>query len=128
MNQRMLPENQVFDVLGEEGFQLICREFYRRVPDDEILGPMYPAEDMVGAEQRLADFLIYRFGGPQRYISQRGHPRLRARHMPFAIDIDARDRWMKLMTESIHAAAIAEDAANTLLFFFDKMATFLVNK
>ena len=71
--------------------------FYRQVPGDPILGPMYPAHDLAGAETRLRDFLVGRFGGPQRYIEQRGHPRLRLRHAPFPIDPAARDRWLELM-------------------------------
>src|SRR5436853_576961 len=82
--------------VGEDGFTRLVAAFYRHVPNDDILGPMYAAHDLEGAEQRLRDFLIYRFGGPQRYIEQRGHPRLRARHIPFRVDQAARDRWMQL--------------------------------
>src|SRR5580658_6455967 len=58
---------------------------YRQVPADDVLGPIYPAHDLPGAEQRLRDFLIFRFGGPATYLEQRGHPRLRMRHAPFSI-------------------------------------------
>ena len=65
---------------------------------------MYPAHDLAGAEQRLRDYLIYRFGGPPNYIEERGHPRLRMRHMPFAITQAARDRWMLLMDRALEQA------------------------
>ena len=91
----------VYDLIGEDGFRRLTRNFYRQVPEDEILGPMYPAQDLAGAEERLGDFLIFRFGGPPRYIEQRGHPRLRMRHNPFAIDERARNRWVELMDRAL---------------------------
>src|SRR6476620_1780556 len=101
-----MNEDRIFSLIGEDGFARLVAAFYRQVYDDDILGPMYPKDDRDGAEQRLRDFLIYRFGGPQRYIEQRGHPRLRARHGRFAIDVRARDRWMQLMTEAIADAGL----------------------
>jgi hemoglobin len=105
--------------------------FYRRVPQDDILGPMYPPEDLAGAEQRLRDFLIYRFGGPPRYIEQRGHPRLRARHAPFRVNQSARDRWMQLMgdalAEVVSEIALPMDAEQFLRSFLEGMSTFLIN-
>src|SRR5215218_1401072 len=62
---------------------------------------MYPPEELTDAEARLRDFLVGRFGGPSRYIERRGHPRLRMRHMPFAVDGSARDRWMLLMGRAL---------------------------
>ena len=85
-----MGENEIYAAIGSAGLERLCAAFYRQVPNDELLGPMYPADDWAGAEQRLRDFLIYRFGGPQTYIAERGHPRLRGRHAPFAID---RQRW-----------------------------------
>ena len=102
--------------------------FYRQVPGDDLLGPMYPAEDLQGAEQRLGDFLIYRFGGPPVYIEQRGHPRLRMRHAPFAIGTQARDRWVQLMGRAVHEAGIPAEARDFLLEFFGSMASFLMNR
>src|SRR5882757_3003412 len=92
-----MQELEVYSMIGAEGFGRLVAAFYRQVPQDELLGRMYPAQDLAGAEQRLRDFLIGRFGGPQTYIEQRGHPRLRARHSPFRIDQTVRDRWIRLM-------------------------------
>ncbi len=61
-----VDEDQIYPLIGEEGFQRLVGAFYRQIPGDEILGPMYPAQDWQGAEKRLRDFLIFRFGGPQR--------------------------------------------------------------
>lgn len=124
----VIREEQVYDVIGEEGFTRLIRAFYAQVPDDPILGPMYPPHDLAGAEQRLRDFLIGRFGGPPRYIEQRGHPRLRMRHVPFAIDTAARNRWVMLMDRALEEAKLPDDATALLREFFHGVATFMINR
>ena len=124
---KFVQEQDVYAVVGEPGIARVVAAFYRQVPTDDVLGPMYPSEDLRGAEQRLRDFLIYRFGGPQRYIEERGHPRLRARHGRFAIDVRARDRWMQLMTDAIADAGLPAEAADAMRTFLDGIATFLIN-
>jgi hemoglobin len=121
-------EASLYEVIGEEGFARLVRAFYRQVPGDDILGGMYPAEDLEGTEERLRDFLIGRFGGPQRYIERRGHPRLRARHMPFEIDQAARDRWMQLMDKAFAEAALPAEAEAFLREFLGQTATFMINR
>lgn len=124
----MLNENEVYPLIGDNGFQRLVAAFYRRVPEDDLLGVMYPKGDLAGAEQRLRDFLVFRFGGPQRYIEQRGHPRLRMRHAPFAIDQQARDRWVSLMSEALEEVALPAEAIETLRSFFMATATFMINR
>ena len=123
-----LSEDQVYEHVGEEGFTRLIRAFYAQVPGDDILGPMYPPTDLAAAEERLRDFLIGRFGGPQRYVEQRGHPRLRMRHMPFAIDQRARDRWMELMNNALDQTALPDDVTTLLRQFLAQVATFMINK
>jgi hemoglobin len=123
-----MKEDEIFSVVGEEGFTRLVAAFYGQVYGDDILGPMYPKNEREGAEQRLRDFLIYRFGGPQRYIEQRGHPRLRARHMPFRINQAARDRWMQLMEQAFREAALPTEAEQFLKTFFEQMSTFMINQ
>jgi hemoglobin len=123
-----MDEAAVYAAIGEEGFTRLVRGFYQQVPDDAVLGPMYPKDDLAGAELRLRDFLIGRFGGPQRYVEQRGHPRLRMRHMPFAIDGEARNRWVAMMDRALDAAALPEEASAVLREFFHSTATFLRNR
>ena len=123
-----MEEHEVYPVIGQEGFERLVSAFYRQVPEDDVLGPMYPADDHAGAEQRLRDFLIYRFGGPPIYIEQRGHPRLRIRHAPFPIGQDARDRWVQLMNRALDDAALPAEAQQLLREFFAAMATFLINR
>lgn len=123
-----MDEAAIYSVIGEEGFTRLVAAFYRQVPHDDILGKMYLEHELPAAEQRLRDFLIYRFGGPQRYIEQRGHPRLRARHIPFRIDQAARDRWMHLMDNAFAEAALPAEAEQILRSFFDQMSTFMINQ
>ena len=86
---------------GEETMRRIVHGFYLQVPEDDILGPMYPEDDMKGAEERLFWFLSQFWGGPRTYSEQRGHPRLRQRHFPFEINQAAADRWFSLMSTSV---------------------------
>ena len=123
-----LPEGQIYDRIGEDGFRRLVAAFYRQVPDDDILGPMYPAEDLSGAEDRLRGFLIFRFGGPQNYIQDRGHPKLRMRHAPFVVNQEARDRWISLMRNALDETELPYEADTTLRMFFDGVATFLINQ
>lgn len=127
-NSTVISEDQLYAVVGEDGFRRLVAAFYRRVPGDDILGPMYPSQDLGGAEQRLADFLIYRFGGPAKYTDERGHPRLRMRHAPFAINASARDRWLQLMHASMLEADLPPGAREVLDPFFDHVANFLRNR
>lgn len=123
-----MQDQEIFAAIGEDGFARLVAAFYRRVPSDPILGPMYPAHDLAGAEQRLRDFLVGRFGGPSRYIEQRGHPRLRMRHAPFSIDTAARDRWLELMSHAFVEAQLPSDAEHALREFFEGVATMVINR
>jgi hemoglobin len=120
-------EGEVYAAIGEEGFARLVRAFYAQVPGDDILGSMYPKHDLAGAEQRLRDFLVGRFGGPPRYELQRGHPRLRMRHAPFHLDQRARDRWVALMDRALDEGALPEEPTRVLRSFFHQTATFLMN-
>jgi hemoglobin len=120
--------DEIYGRIGEEGFERLVRGFYAQIPEDDILGPMYPKHDLHGAEVRLRDFLIGRCGGPPRYIEQRGHPRLRMRHAPFVINQAARDRWMQLIDRALAQADLPPDVAPPLREFLDGVATFMINR
>lgn len=132
-----VTEDSVFARIGEEGFERLVAAFYRQIPDDDILGPMYrksdvdsggtDAERMAAAEARLRDFLIFRFGGPQRYIERRGHPALRMRHFKFEVNQAARDRWVALMNRALDEAALPAEVTDVLREFLGNVATFLIN-
>ena len=122
-----LLDTQVYGLIGEDGFARLVAAFYRRVAADDVLGPMYPKHDLAGAELRLREFLVQRFGGPDRYSQQRGHPRLRMRHAPFAVTRAARDRWVSLMEQALAEADLPADAVPPLRQFFHDAATFMIN-
>ena len=119
--------NEVHQQIGEEGLNNLVSAFYKRVKEDDLLSPMYPNDDWEGAQERLADFLIYRCGGSQKYIEERGHPRLRMRHMPFHIGTAERDRWLKLMGEAMDETGVKPPASELLSEFFVQTADFIRN-
>ena len=123
-----LLDTHVYGLIGDEGFTRLVAAFYRRVPGDEILGPMYEGRDLAESQWRLREFLVGRFGGPMRYVERRGHPRLRMRHNPFNINRAARDRWVSLMSEALAEADLPAEAVGPLRRFFDDAATFLINR
>jgi truncated hemoglobin YjbI len=122
-----VDDTDIYAAIGEDGFARLIAAFYRQVPTDDILGPMYPPHDLPGAEARLRDFLVGRFGGPPRYIEARGHPRLRMRHAPFAVTPSARDRWMVLMNRALDEVALPPEPTALLREFFDQVATMMIN-
>jgi hemoglobin len=123
-----MDDQDVYGLIGEDGFRRLVGAFYRQIPQDDLLGPMYPAQDIPGAEERLRDFLIFRFGGPQKYIEERGHPRLRMRHVPFVIGQAERNRWIELMNNAFAEAKLPAEAESMLREFFDGVATFMINR
>ena len=123
-----MEEHELFSAIGEDGFTRLIAAFYRQVPQDDILGPMYEGRDLAAAEERLRDFLIYRFGGPDRYIVERGHPRLRMRHVPFVIDQAARERWVQLMGRAFDEVQLPPEAERLLRGFLEATATAMINR
>ena len=122
-----LLDTQVYGLIGDEGFARLVGAFFRRVPLDDVLWPMYQ-HDLAGAEWRLREVLVGRFGGPMRCVEQRGHPRLRMRHAPFHIDRPARDRWVAVMEEALAEAKLPAEAESALRRFFHDAATFMINR
>jgi hemoglobin len=122
-----LLDTEIYGVIGDEGFVRLVAAFYRHVPADDILGPMYAGRDLADAEWRLREFLVGRFGGPERYIQKRGHPRLRMRHNPFRIAQAGRDRWISLMEAALIEAQLPTEVLPPLRAFFHDAATFMIN-
>ena len=123
-----MTEVEIYNAIGEEGFRKLIHAFYAQVPADSILGPMYPADDLAGAEQRLRDFLVGRFGGPMRYVEQRGHPRLRMRHARFEVDLAASHRWMELMRRALDQACFPVEVRGVLEPYFEQTAVSMINR
>ena len=115
---------------GAETFHAIVSRFYELVAEDEILRPLYPEEDLSGAEKRLRMFLEQYWGGPRTYSEQRGHPRLRMRHAPFRISPIERDAWLRCMhtaVASIDSHTLDDEHRGQLLDYLEMAAHSLVN-
>jgi len=115
------------EVGGRATFEKLVRAFYEGVRDDEVLRPMYPEEDLEGAIQRLTGFLEQYWGGPNTYSQERGHPRLRMRHMPFKVNPDARDRWLAHMRTAVDTLELSPLHDSTLWDYLDRAAHSMVN-
>ncbi|MDB4300499.1 MAG: globin [Akkermansiaceae bacterium] len=124
----MMNEEEIYGVVGEEGFTRLTANFYQKMKKDFLIGPMYPADDWEGSEERLRDFLLFRFGADERYLKKRGHPRLRGRHMPFKIGVAERDRWIEIMKAAAEEEIADEGARATLMAFFSQVADFMRNQ
>ncbi|SJM51218.1 globin [Gulosibacter sp. 10] len=115
------------EVGGMDAFEELTRRFYDDVQADEVLWPMYPQEDLEGAIWRLSRFLAQYWGGPPIYSAERGHPRLRMRHMPFHVNPDARRRWLTHMTAAVESMDFPPIVRAQMLEYFDRAATAMVN-
>ncbi len=123
-----MNEAEVVKICGDEGIRRMVTAFYRHVRTDDLIGPMYPDDDWEGAEERLAEFLLFRLGASTRYLETRGHPRLRMRHVTFKIGLAERDRWLKLMATAMDETAVPPAAREFLDPFFAQVADFMRNQ
>ena len=112
---------------GLDTFRRLVDAFYARVERDSVLRPLYP-ESLREPRDHLALFLAQYFGGPTTYSEMRGHPRLRARHLRFAIGQRERDAWVRHMTGALYETNVSEPALSEMREYFEQAATFLINQ
>jgi hemoglobin len=121
------PELSVYDLVGgDAAFRRLVDIFYSRIEQDKLLRSMFPADLEAGKHWQFL-FLTQFFGGPPRYAQQRGHPRLRMRHMPFPIDEQARDRWLTHMLAAVDEAGIDEPARGIMRSYFERASAHMIN-
>jgi hemoglobin len=126
------PEQVLFERVDGVGFftRLVDR-FYDGVVDDPVLAPLYPPDDLDGARERLTLFLVQYWGGPTTYSDERGHPRLRMRHAPFAIGEAQRDAWLRHMSAAVEqmrlSGELSDADAARMLDYFAMAAQQMVN-
>jgi hemoglobin len=108
-------------------FERLVGRFYAGVAADEVLRPLYP-EDLASSARHLTLFLAQYWGGPSSYDAERGHPRLRMRHAPFAIGEGERDRWLVHMRAALDEAGPPEPARRALLEYFEMAADAMRNR
>jgi len=118
------------EVGGHETFRRLIARFYEEIARDEIVRPLYPEEDLGPAERRFRMFLEQYWGGPRTYSDERGHPRLRMRHMPFRIGPIERDAWLRCMhiaIDSIEPEILDDAHRKSLVDYMEMAAHSLVN-
>ena len=115
------------EIGGHETVARIVEVFYEGVAVDPVLRPLYPEEDLGPAAARLTMFLVQYWGGPHTYSNQRGHPRLRMRHAPFAVTPDARDRWLAHFRAGLDDVALTPKQDAQFWEYAQRAAQFLVN-
>jgi hemoglobin len=113
---------------GESTFRLLVARFYARVEEDPLLRPLYPDEDLSNATEHLTLFLIQYWGGPSTYNEQRGHPRLRMRHQPFAIGQAERDAWLGHMKVAVESLDVVPAVRKALIDYFETASTAMINQ
>ena len=119
----------VYDrVGGMPFFECLVDRFYVGVEADPLLRPVYPEPDLAGARHRLTLFLAQYWGGPRTYDDERGHPRLRMRHFPFAIGPAERDAWLVHMRAALAELAPPADVADAFERYFDNAAEAMRNR
>ena len=112
---------------GEDTFRRLVDAFYAGVAEDPVLRPLYPEDDLGPASDRLRMFLVQYWGGPGTYSQQRGHPRLRMRHAPFAINAAARDAWLARMRAALDSLDLPPAYDETLWNYLTSAADSLRN-
>jgi hemoglobin len=112
---------------GRPFFVALVDRFYDAVADDPVLRTLYP-EDLGPSRAHLAGFLVQYWGGPDDYSIERGHPRLRKRHVPFAIGRRERDAWFRLMRDAVESGGLSPGDEAEMIGYFDSAATFLINR
>lgn len=121
-------EESFYDAVGgAETFRRIVHRFYAGVREDPVLRPLYPDDELDAAEDHLRMFLVQYWGGPRTYSEQRGHPRLRMRHAPFAVTPQARDAWLRTMRGAVEAERLPQPLERVLWDYLTSAAFSLVN-
>lgn len=122
----MNPFQSIYEATGEDQIQKLVRYFYQEVAQNQALRSLYPA-DLEPAERRLFLFLLQVFGGPQTYSQERGHPRLRMRHLDWKIDPSMRDHWLNAMLSSLDKLTLEQNVKEMMMQYFVKAANHLIN-
>jgi hemoglobin len=112
---------------GHQTFVALVKRFYEGVAADPELRALYPEDDLGPAELRLRMFLEQYWGGPKTYGEQRGHPRLRMRHAPFAVTPAMRDRWLHHMRAAVDSLELSPAHDQELWTYLERAAYFMVN-
>lgn len=117
----------LYEKIGAEKLKKLIHDFYQGIRKDELLSPMYK-NDFEAAEERLFLFMVQYLGGPDLYNQERGHPRLRMRHVVFPINEEAKMHWLNNMEEALQKSEIEAADKDFLRNYFEQTAEFLKNR
>lgn len=117
----------LYEILGEKVIMNLVNEFYSRIYAHPILSPLFQ-NDIEEVKDKQFRFLCQFLGGPQFYTEKYGHPRMRMRHLPHAIDDNAKSEWLKCMKEAIATLGLEPDLAEALYNCFPAVAQHMVNR
>ena len=122
------PEQTFYDAVGgHETFVRLVKAFYEGVASDPVLRAVYPEDDLGPAEVRFRMFLEQYWGGPTTYSEQRGHPRLRMRHAPFAVTPTAAQHWLTCFRAALDGADLTPEQDAQFWEYVTHAAQFMVN-
>lgn len=122
----MNPFQSIYELIGEDQIRLLTRYFYQEVAHNPALKKLYP-KDLEPAERRLFLFLLQVFGGPPTYTEERGHPRLRMRHLEWQIDSSMRDHWLNAMLTALDRINPDQNVKELMMGYFIKTANHMIN-
>lgn len=115
---------------GDEGLLQLVTVFYdymESMPEAKLIRDLHP-KDLISSREKLYMFLSGWMGGPDRYIAAFGHPRLRARHLPFPIGVEERDQWLMCMQKALDDMEIDTMFKQQLMSSFTQTANHMMNK
>ena len=116
----------LYTQIGEASLQELAKNFYQEVSINPELRSLYP-EDLDAAERRIYLFLIQVLGGPATYSEERGHPRLRMRHLQWKIDSKMRTHWMNAMLHALDKVPLEQEVREDLMQYFTQVANAMIN-
>jgi hemoglobin len=125
-----MDEKTLYEQLGgAEGVRALVDRFYElmdQLPEAKGIRDLHPA-DLTGSADKLYKFLSGFLGGPPLYVNEFGHPRLRARHLPFPIGVSERDQWVLCMETALQELVASDTLRGTLVSYFQRTADHMRN-
>ena len=125
----MTPQTPYDRLGGEAGVRKLVHRFYElmdELPEAYQVRKLHP-DSLAGSEQNLFEYLSGWFGGPTMYTDKKGHPRMRQRHAPYAVTLEAKDEWMLCMKQSLAETVADEPFRTQLQANFQALADHMVN-
>lgn len=126
----MSMENKktLYELIGDDRLQALINSFYAKVFESPIIGPLFNQTNADTIKDKQYCFLSQFLGGPQRYTQKYGPPKMRRRHLPHAITVEAKEEWLRLMKASVYELDLPENLKEALYNCFPLVAQHMVNR